>query len=100
MWPGAGMTPRLPLPRDTNEVCVPSEGTQAILGQCLRCEDLIPKAGTLSLPTTTLHFQQVEELLPIVGGRKEHWTDGCSLQPCERLPSVGFGPCSCAVGRQ
>lgn len=71
MWPGADMTLGLPPPKVRNEVRVHSEGTQAILGQSPKCEDPIPRAGTLSLPSPTkLLFQQVEEDLVILEGYK------------------------------
>lgn len=67
---GAGMTQGLPPLRDRNEVCVSSEGIWAILGQCLRCKDSMPKVGDLSLPLIpTLFFQKMEELLAVVGGQ-------------------------------
>ena len=73
------MMPGLPPPRDRNEISVPSRDIQAILDQSLRCVDPMPKAGALSFPPTIkLLFQQVEELLAILGGQQEHWKGGHS----------------------
>lgn len=70
---GTGMTPGLLPPRNKNEVSVPSKGTQAILTQSMKCEDLMPNAGDLSLPQTTkLIFQQMEEVLAILGIQQGH----------------------------
>lgn len=65
MWPGGSWDSWAPTPRDTSEVCVPSEVTQFILGQSLRGEDLKPKVRACSLTPTALFFQQVERLLPL-----------------------------------
>ena len=73
---GAGLTPGFLPPSARNAFCVLSEGTQGILGQSLRCEDPMPKAGAPSLPPATkLIFEQAEELLAILGGQKENWKD-------------------------
>lgn len=47
------------------------QGHVALLSQSLRCEDLMPNSGALSLPlTATLIFYQVELCLAIqMGGR-------------------------------
>ena len=79
---GAGLTPGFLPPSARNEFCVLSEGTQAILGQSLRYEEPGLKTGALSLPPATkVIFEQPEELLPILGGQKEHRMDGHSPDP-------------------
>lgn len=70
MWPGGSWDSWAPTPRDTSEVCVPSEDTQFILGQSLRGEDLKPKVRACSLIPTALLFQQVERLLPLCEASK------------------------------
>lgn len=71
--------PGLPPPRDADEVYVSCEGTWAVLAQSLRYRDAVSKAGVLSLPATAkLLFEQVEELLAILGEQEEHWVGGCS----------------------
>lgn len=79
MWPGAGVTAGLSSPREMDEICVPPEGTRALLGQTLRCEDPMPKPGALSSPPAAMLVSQQVELLLLL------WEDsksvGRGLQP-------------------
>lgn len=66
-------------PREMDEICVPPEGTRALLGQTLRCEDPMPKPGALSSPPAAMLVSQQVELLLLL------WEDsksvGRGLQP-------------------
>ena len=93
---GAGVTPGLPPPRDTNEVCVFSEGTQTILGGLWYSRTQCPRQE----PGVYHHHHQ--SCFSASGRascrpRRTARTLGGGLQPLtlrEPLPALGFRFCA------
>ena len=91
----AGINPGLSPPRNKNEVCVPSEGTWAILGQCLRCKYLVPKTGSFRLPPSSAVFfsKWKNFLLSREDSESIGWVAAAPTL-CESSLTLGFRVCA------